>query len=99
MAEVLGTRVLGDSSAPFRRCCFVNVRLLLSLSELGIDTEDGNLVAKWMEELTALEYETFIPIKSGSWCRISAQVYLTVSDFEWAAGTLLPICNRASAGE
>lgn len=102
MAEILGTEVLGDSKASFRRCCLVNVRLPLSLSEFEVDAEGGHRVAKWMEDLTPLEYETFIPIKfyaGDFWCRISAQVYLTVEDFEWAARTLLLICSRARAGE
>lgn len=102
MTQILGTEVLGSSSAPFRRCCLVNVRLPLTLSELDVDTEDGKRVAKWMEDLTPLEYQTFIPVKfyaGAFWCRISGQVYLTVEDFEWAARTLLRICNRARAGE
>lgn len=102
MAQILGTEVLGAASASFRRCCLVNVRLPLSLSELEVGAEEGKRVAKWMEELTPAEYETFIPIKfyAGEfWCRISGQVYLTVEDFEWAAGTLRSICDRARAGE
>ncbi|KAK3363187.1 hypothetical protein B0T25DRAFT_442344 [Lasiosphaeria hispida] len=38
MAELLGTGVLGSSSSSFRQCCFTNVRLPLTFSELAIDT-------------------------------------------------------------
>ncbi|KAI3552817.1 hypothetical protein CABS01_11947 [Colletotrichum abscissum] len=102
MAKILGTEVLGASSASFRRCCFVNVQLPLSLKELDVDASSGLGIAKWMQELTPAEYETYIPIKfyaGGFWCRISGQVYLTVEDLEWAAETLLLICKRAKAGE
>ncbi|KAK1656283.1 putative aminotransferase family protein [Colletotrichum phormii] len=101
-AEILGTEVLGASSASFRSCCFVNVRLPLTLAELDADASAGRGVAKWMQELTPAEYETYIPIKfyAGSfWCRISGQVYLTLNDFEWAAQTLLDVCTRAKTGE
>ena len=80
----------------------MNVRLPLSLEALGVDASKGKDVAKWMQELTPAENETYIPIKfyaGGFCCRISGQVYLTVEDFEWAAGALLRICERAKAGE
>ncbi|KAJ6788208.1 hypothetical protein PWT90_02173 [Aphanocladium album] len=97
MAEMFGTEALQGES----RCCFATVRLPLTLEELGI-TSEGNAVAKWMQELTPVEYETYIPIKcyaGGFWCRISAQIYLTVADFEWAAATIMKICDRARSRE
>ena len=102
MAEILGTEVLDSSTSTFRRCCFVNVQLPLTLSDLDIRETSGKAVAKWMQELTPAEYETYIPIKfyaGGFWCRISGQIYLTLEDFEWAAGILLRICERAKRGE
>lgn len=60
MAEILSTEVLGGSSSSFRRCAFANVRLPLSLSVLGIDAGSGQRVAKWMQELTPAEYETYL---------------------------------------
>lgn len=100
MAEILGTDVLGASTSALRRCCFVNVRLPLTLSDLGIDETKGKAAAKWMQELTPAEYETYIPIKfyaGDFWCRISGQIYLTLEDFEWAARTVLELCERAKA--
>lgn len=97
MAEIFGTEALEASS----RCCFATVRLPLEVSEVG-DGDNGAVIAKWMQELTPAEYETYIPIKfyaDAFWCRISAQVYLTVEDFEWAAKTILKLCDRAKAGE
>ncbi|KXH46723.1 hypothetical protein CNYM01_06401 [Colletotrichum nymphaeae SA-01] len=101
MAEILGTEVLGEY-AEFQHGCFINVRLPLTLADLNIEASAGRGIAKWMQELTPAEYETYIPIKfytGGFWCRTSGQVYLMLEDFEWAAKTLLLICKRAKAGE
>ncbi|RBQ99643.1 hypothetical protein VDGD_20068 [Verticillium dahliae] len=102
MAQLLDTTCLGDPSSSFRRCCFVNVRLPLTLIDLAIDADDGSKVAKWMQERTPAEYETYLPINfyAGEfWCRVSGQIYLTMDDFEWAAKTLQQLCERAIAGE
>ncbi|TQV99585.1 aminotransferase family protein [Cordyceps javanica] len=97
MAEIFGTQPLENDS----RCCFATVRLPLTLTELGPKV-DGLAVAKWMKELTPAEYETYIPFKfyaDAFWCRISAQIYLDITDFEWAAAIVLKICDRAKARE
>ena len=104
MAEILGTEVLGSPSSSFRRCCMVNVRLPLTPSDVDIDGSGGGgaKVATWVEELCAREFDTFITTKfyaGAFWCRLSAQIYLTLEDFEWAATTLMRICERAKAGE
>lgn len=96
MAEIFGTEALDNKG-----CCFATVRLPLTALELGIGEEqgdDGTRAAKWMQELTPQEYNTYIPIKfyaGAFWCRISAQVYLGIEDFEWAARLLEVICERA----
>lgn len=62
---------------------------------------DGAVIAKWIKEKTP-EYETYLPTRfyAGSfWSRISGQVYLAMEDFEWAAQTLLELCERVEAGE
>jgi hypothetical protein len=95
MAELLGTEVLPTS--PSQACCFTNVRL-----PLRVNGDQGRRIAKWMQESTAPEYETYLPIKfyeGGFWCRLSGQIYLTMEDFEWAAKVLLELSDRARAGE
>ncbi|KAB5550004.1 aminotransferase family protein-like protein [Coniochaeta sp. 2T2.1] len=102
MAEILGTDVLGRPSSSFQRCCFSNVRLPLTLAQLDVDASFGKKIAKWMQELMPAEYKTYLPIKfygGQFWCRVSGQIYLTVEDFEWAARTLLKLCDRARSGE
>lgn len=102
MSELLGTEVLGESSNSLQRCCFTNVRLPLTVAQLGVQEADGVRIAKWIQEEMPHKYETYIPTKfyaGAFWSRISGQVYLTLDDFEFAAQTLLELCRRAEAGE
>ena len=102
MAEIFGTEVLENESKTLGRCCFTMVRLPLSLSSLGVSASEGKVVAKWIQERTPAEYETYIPTKfyaGAFWSRISGQIYLTIADFEWATKILLELCKRAEAGE
>jgi len=98
VAELLGTEVLPTS----RTCCFTNVRLPLRSSEIVTLNDQGVQVAQWMEDTTGREYHTYIPVhfyKGEFWCRLSGQIYLTIEDFEWAAGMLGELCDRVKAGD
>ena len=47
------------------------------------------------------EYSTFIAIifyGKAWWVRLSAQVYLTIEDFEWAGKVLKEVCERVQKG-
>lgn len=102
MASIFGTEVLENKSRTLRRCCFTNVKLPLSLVELGATASEGTKIAKWIQEKTPQEYETYIPTKffqGGFWSRVSGQIYLSLEDFDWAAKTLLELCRRVEAGE
>ena len=102
MAEMLGTEVLSNKSGSLQQCCFVNVRLPLTPSEVATNPAEQARVAAWIKQRTPAEYETYIPTKlyaGAFWSRVSGQIYLTTSDFEWAARTLLELCERARAGE
>lgn len=63
IAEIIGTEVLENESKTVQRCCFINVRLPLKLSDLGISEYEGGKVAKWTQEKTPADYETYIPTK------------------------------------
>lgn len=81
MADIFSTEVLENGSQTLRRCCFTNVRLPLSLTELGATASEGTKIAKWIQEKTPEEYETYIPTnfyEGAFWSRVSGQVYLTV---------------------
>jgi hypothetical protein len=87
-----------------------NIRLPIAVHKVqaiaaqsGIDNDDvGVKVRDWMKQLSADEYGTFIMIYWYGgvwWTRLSGQVYLEMSDFEWAAKTLKSLCERAEKGE
>ncbi|KAK1773571.1 pyridoxal phosphate-dependent transferase [Copromyces sp. CBS 386.78] len=56
----------------------------------------------WMYKVLREEYNTFVPMilyRRRFWARLSAQVYLEESDFEWAGRTLKEVCERVAKGE
>lgn len=110
VAQVLGTEVLENSTDTLGQCCMSNVRLPISVSRVydvaaqsGIDKEDAGIIVRdWMKQLSSDEYGTFIMIYWYGgvwWTRLSAQAYLEMKDFEWAAATLKEICERVEKGE
>ncbi|KAL7773829.1 hypothetical protein CFE70_003796 [Pyrenophora teres f. teres 0-1] len=110
VAQVLGTEVLENSTGTLGKCCMSNVQLPISISRVhdvaaqsGINKDDaGILVRDWMKKLSSDEYSTFIMIQwhAGKWwTRLSAQAYLEMKDFEWAAATLKEMCARVDKGE
>ena len=110
VAQVLGTEVLENSTGTLGQCFMSNVRLPISVSRVqevatqsGIDKDDAGIVVRdWLKKLSSDEYGTFIMIQwyGGKWwTRLSAQVYLEMKDFEWAAATLKEMCERVEKGE
>jgi hypothetical protein len=110
VAAALGTDVLENSTQTLGQCCMSNVRLPISLDNVlhtaaqsGVEKElVGVQVRDWMKRLSSEEYDTFIMVYwyAGSWwARLSAQVYLDMRDFEWAAQTLKKMCERVDKGE
>ena len=66
-----------------------------------LSPEDGPGIVKWIMEKLMTEYNTWIPGKfyrGQAWVRISAQTYLSIEDFAWAAETLSALCKRVEAG-
>lgn len=96
-------------------CCFTNVRLPLDIDQDNkaaatqgnnnsevIPPEDADTVAIWMTETSVREFDTYIAVRSYAgafWTRLSAQIYLDLADFAWAAGVLLELCARAQRGD
>ncbi|TGO18651.1 hypothetical protein BTUL_0008g00320 [Botrytis tulipae] len=92
------------------KSCFVNVRLPLRVVQTSVEvsaesetehfsisSSDAPHIAKWIEETSIKEYDTMIITKyysGGLWARISGQIYLEMSDFEWAAQRLKDLCLR-----
>ena len=66
-----------------------------------IPFDEASDTTQWLQEALVEYHNTFIPIfayyRNEWWARLSAQVYLDLDDFEWAAHALKDICERAAA--
>jgi hercynylcysteine S-oxide lyase len=103
VARILGTEVLENQEGTLGNCNFSNVRLPLSPKELtGDDAAKRAKIGQWIVKTLVSEYKTFIAIiyfGGAWWMRLSAQVYLTDEDWEWAGRVLLKLCARVRKGE
>ncbi|KAL1961430.1 hypothetical protein VTO42DRAFT_158 [Malbranchea cinnamomea] len=98
VAEILGTHILDNKTHSITDCCMVNVRLPLSA---GLD--DGTAmtrekVVNWIQRTVVEEYDSYLQLfyfQGGYWVRLSGQIYLDLSDFEWIGGVLKKVCERA----
>jgi selenocysteine lyase/cysteine desulfurase len=104
IAKMLGTEVMDNSTHTITNCCLVNIRLPLTASPAkttGVNTVDpvhGMTAMQWMQRRLVEEHKTFIAIyffQNQWWARLSGQVYLDMSDFEWAGKRLKEVCERA----
>ena len=107
VAKILGTEVMQVSQDGPNQCCFTNVRLPLQFShqklvgpdaKVGLDAAEGSRIVTWLMHRAMHDHKTWIPGRfygGAAWIRLSAQVYLGLRDFEWAAGVLKKLCERA----
>ncbi|KAL1836541.1 hypothetical protein VTJ49DRAFT_5038 [Mycothermus thermophilus] len=114
VAEILGTHVLDNEEQTLTRCAMVNIALPLVVGGGSEDGEDSgtnfpripagdvSAVINWILETLMSEHDTFVALhtyRGRFWVRLSAQVYLELSDFEWAGERLKEVCTRVAAGE
>lgn len=103
VAAILNTKVMENEEGTLGNCNFANVNLPLDLQTLtGGDTAKAVKIAQWIAQVLVTEYNTFIAIifyADAWWVRLSAQVYLTLEDWEWAGNVLKEVCERVSRGE
>ena len=62
----------------------------------------GAEATEWMLDTLMSEYDTFLAIfffQGNWWVRMCGQVYLDLSDFEWAGRVLKELCERVGQGE
>lgn len=62
-----------------------------------IQAKDVHTVTQWMVESLVYDHNTFIAMivhRNRWWARLSAPVYLSMEDFEWAGKTLLEVCEK-----
>ncbi|KAF2170839.1 hypothetical protein M409DRAFT_63886 [Zasmidium cellare ATCC 36951] len=85
VASILDTEVLDNEQGTLRQCAFANSRSKLH-------------EPLFFRPLTLVrEYNTFMPIfmyVGEMWVRLSAQIYLTIEDFEWAGRALREVSER-----
>ncbi|KAF2122303.1 pyridoxal phosphate-dependent transferase [Lophiotrema nucula] len=110
-AEILGTEVLQNKTETLTNACLSNVRLPLepakieelAVTKYGLERAAvGMAVRDWMSKALVDDYETFIALMwygGAWWMRLSAQVYLGLENFEWAAETLKKLCARVEKGD
>ncbi|KAH2056042.1 hypothetical protein KXW51_001487 [Aspergillus fumigatus] len=91
-----------------RRCAMATVRLPFAVSgseqdpktasaRLTLQAAQAAEVAGEIQKALVRDYGTFVPVFAHGgwlWTRLSAQVYLEKSDFEWLAGVLNELCNK-----
>ena len=99
---MLGTEVMDDgvdwrgSEPGLRNCALATVRLPMKVPAAQVSQ-----ARLWVEQTLADEYETFLAVfeyKGRMWTRLSGQVYLERSDWEWAGGVLRELCARVAQG-
>lgn len=97
----------GEASQ-LRRCGMSTVRLPLAVANGNVEQgksspyaplkpEEVQRTIRWIQGTLAQKYNTFVPVFAHGawlWTRLSAQVYLERSDFEWLAGVLKQLCKE-----
>lgn len=103
VAEILGTSILDNDAHTLTECFMVNVLLPLDQPTSGAGSLvmngdfAGATVTDWMQKTMIKEFKTFMPVfpfQGSWWVRLSGQIYLEESDFEWAGWTLKELCER-----
>ena len=104
VAEKLGTEILAAHDKRYLDCPLINVRLPFDFGRGGTakphSPEQASEVAFWVAETVMDEKNSamqIFPFDGEVYVRLSAQAYLEISDFEWAADVLLELCERAKS--
>lgn len=108
VAKILGTEVLDNATGTLTDCCLVNVLLPLTASptkiagKTTVDPKHAITLIDWIGVAFGDDYNSFLPVyyfQGQWWTRLSGQVYLDISDFEWAGNVLKEICERVGKEE
>ncbi|KAJ5114161.1 Pyridoxal phosphate-dependent transferase major region subdomain 1 [Penicillium angulare] len=103
VADILGTRILDNFSHDLTECFMVNVLLPINrpTSGPGSVVQGKNNVERplndWIQRTLIEDRNTYMPVfpfQGAWWVRISGQIYLDYSDFEWAGQTLKEVCEQ-----
>ncbi|PLB34158.1 putative aminotransferase family protein (LolT) [Aspergillus candidus] len=101
VAAALGTSVLDNPTHTYTDCFMVNILLPVPPKENECMNWRGRPVniSEWMQRTMIEEWQTYMPVfwfKGAWWFRISAQVYLELSDFEWAGSAMKEVCQKVN---
>ncbi|TWU72172.1 hypothetical protein ED733_000439 [Metarhizium rileyi] len=106
VADALGTTYLDNAKGTMTDCAMGNVALPVWVGEkdegagetdVVVPREDKDRLFQWMTETLVRDYKTFMNrfmIGNRYWIRISAQIYLDLADYEFAATVLKKLCER-----
>ena len=111
VAKVLGTPVMENSTGTLRNCGMGNVALPIwtekagegaKASDVVVSAEETGKAFQWILTTMTEDYKTFLSlfVHGGRfWVRISAQVYLELADYEFAAKMLTELSERVGKKE
>lgn len=109
IATILGTKVMEDGldwrkvEGGLRDCALANIQLPLPIGvDGGVSQHEVDEVRNWMELQMMEKYNGFACVYEYNgllWTRVSGQIYLELSDFEWLGGVLQQLCTAVQAGE
>ncbi|KAF3395737.1 hypothetical protein F1880_007294 [Penicillium rolfsii] len=94
-----------------RQCMMTTVRLPIGVADDGsrvpgalitVNSQEAARVFGWIQTTLMAKHDTFVPVfRHGPWLwtRLSAQVFLEKSDFEWLGGILRDMCHQVARKE
>jgi selenocysteine lyase/cysteine desulfurase len=94
------------AQSQLRRCGMATVQLPIAIQGGSVPVKPSYLLLpadqvaatiNWFQTTLAYKYGTFVPVFAHGdylWTRLSAQVYLEISDFAWLAGVLKEMCGE-----
>lgn len=102
VAAILGTEVLENEEGTLGNCALTNIRLPLKLAESAKkDLTRIQEVSRSIMKAMIVEHQTAVNVyyyAGACWVRLSAQVYLTLEDFEHAGRRLKDLCEGFEGG-
>ena len=105
VAELLGTEVMDNREGTLTKdISMTTVRLPLQIGQEDGQVKEADIgeVREYIAKCATDEFDTYLAVilyRGSWWVRLSAQVYLEMDDFVWAAGVLKQLCGRVTRGE
>lgn len=99
VAETLGTKVMENPEGTLQNCAMSTVLLPIKTVAKGgkVEIADVGSIGEWVVATIVKEYKSFPFVRFWQgqfWARLSAQIYLDESDYEWTGQMLKEVCER-----